>query len=296
MVYLSKHTNVGLKNLTVILLADFNTQFKPADVGDKTTYTSRSDVGSRNHYIVVHPYLVVALLLDPRVKGCLGDTDKEADYVVLPGCFEALWLDDVDNIIAYCLEHSICMGTNNTDQATGGVIEKPVVVNATTLDEEELVFGGMKRMKIPPKSAGETDQDVVRLKMEMEIDYLQMPEIELRGRSMGFMDPLLWWEYMEERKRFLILSQMTKAFLVILATLASSERMWSCSGKTVSAKTAMLKMNVTSATMSVTENTEVLRKHYKEVVKTVNDPTPLYLPEAVKQASAVGMDVGQDLF
>ena len=40
--------------------------------------------------------------------------------------------------------------------------------------------------------------------------------------------------------------------------------------------------------MCVTENDEVLRKHYEKIVKTVNDPTPLYLPEAGKQASAVG--------
>ena len=37
-------------------------------------------------------------------------------------------------------------------------------------------------------------------------------------------------------------------------------------------------------------------KHYERIVKTINDPTPLYLPEAGNQASAAGVDVGQDLF
>ena len=37
-------------------------------------------------------------------------------------------------------------------------------------------------------------------------------------------------------------------------------------------------------------------KHYERIVKTVNYPTPLKLPEAAKQASAEGVDVGQDLF
>ena len=58
----------------------------------------------------------------------------------------------------------------------------------------------------------------------------------------------------------------------------------------------MLKANVTSATMFVAENAEVLRKHYEQIVETVDDPVPLYLPKAGKQALAATLDVGQDLF
>ena len=103
-------------------------------------------------------------------------------------------------------------------------------------------------------------------------------------------------EHMEEREPFTILSQMAKAFLAIPATSAFSERMWSRSVNILSAKTARLKANVTSATMFVAENTEVLRKHYEQIVETDDNPVPLYLPEAWKQASAATLDVGQDLF
>jgi hypothetical protein len=41
--------------------------------------------------------------------------------------------------------------------------------------------------------------------------------------------------------------------------------------------------------MGVAENAEVLGKHYKEVVKEVKDPTPLYLPEAGKLISNPGL-------
>ena len=78
--------------------------------------------------------------------------------------------------------------------------------------------------------------------------------------------------------------------------LASLKRMWSRSSKILSAKTATLKANVTSATMFVAENAEVLRKHYDQIVENVDDPVPFYLPEAGKQASAATLDVGQDLF
>ena len=99
--------------------------------------------------------------------------------------------------------------------------------------------------------------------MEMEIDlYLQTPGVELHGQNREFTDILVWWEHMKERNRFPILSQMAKAFLVIPANLASSKSMWSRSSKILSAKTARLKENVMSATMSIAENVEVLRKHY----------------------------------
>ena len=38
----------------------------------------------------------------------------------------------------------------------------------------------------------------------------------------------------------------------------------------------MLKANVTSATMFVAENAEVLRKHYEQILETLSDPVLLY--------------------
>ena len=152
-------------------------------------------------------------------------------------------------------------------------------------------------MKVPQKLAGETDQDAIRLKMEMEIDfYLQMLGIGLRGQNRAFMDPLVWWERMEERTYFPILSQMTKAFLEIPATSASLERMRRRSGKILLAKTVRLKTNVTLASMFLAETAEVLRMYYKQIVETFNNPVPLDLTEAGKRASAANVDVGQDLF
>ena len=89
---------------------------------------------------------------------------------------------------------------------------------------------------------------------------------------------------------------MAKASLAMPASFTSSERMWSCSGKILSARTARLKTNNMLATIFVAENAKVQRKDYEEIVKRVNNPTSLYLPEAGTQASAVGTDVGQDLF
>ena len=135
------------------------------------------------------------------MKGHLGSIDKNADYAMLPDHFETtLWLDVVDRMIVYCLEHNVRVDTCNADSANSGEIEKKGNVVIITLDKEELMFGGMEQIKIQQKLVGETDHDVIRLKMEMEIDlYLQTPGNEFCGQNMEFTDPIVWWERMEER-------------------------------------------------------------------------------------------------
>ena len=93
-----------------------------------------------------------------------------------------------------------------------------------------------------------------------------------------------------------ILSQIAKAVLKIPATLASSERMWSRSSKILPVKTGRWKVNTTTTIMCVGENAEVCRRDHEQIVETVDNPVPLYLPEAGKQDSAATSDVGQDLF
>ena len=57
----------------------------------------------------------------------------------------------------------------------------------------------------------------------------------------------------------------------------------------------MLSSAVTSATVFVGENEEILREHYDEVVKGISNLTPLYLPES-KQEKKECVDVGQNIF
>ena len=112
--------------------------------------------------------------------------------MMLPGHFKALRLGVANHMIAYCLEHNICVETNYTHSAICGAIKKPASVNTITLGVEELMFGGMDRMKMPQWLTGETDQDPINLKMEMEIGlYLYTPGIPLRGKNREFTDPLV---------------------------------------------------------------------------------------------------------
>ena len=63
------------------------------------------------------------------------------------------------------------------------------------------------------------------------------------------------------------------------------------------AKQSRLDDSVTSGTMFVKENEEILRKHYKTVVNRASGSlsAPLYLPADVEESKEV-IDVGQDVF
>ena len=84
-VYQSDHTDIVVKDLTAILLADFDSRFHPADEDGKVTYTGKADVRVRNRYMSVYPYMFIALFLDPRVKGLLcGKKKKSIHHVGYP--------------------------------------------------------------------------------------------------------------------------------------------------------------------------------------------------------------------
>ena len=70
------------------------------------------------------------------MKGHLGGIDKTADCIILPDHFVVLRFNVVDHMIAHCLDHNVYVHKNNTDQATGGEIEKKDKINTITLDKD----------------------------------------------------------------------------------------------------------------------------------------------------------------
>ena len=71
-----------MKNLTIILLKDFDEWFIPADETGRVAYTGKSDVGFRDRYTGVHPYFIVASFLDPRTRDLLGGENQSAKYML----------------------------------------------------------------------------------------------------------------------------------------------------------------------------------------------------------------------
>ena len=102
----------------------------------------------------------------------------------------------------------------------------------------------------------------------------------LRGNDREFLGPLGWWERMEAQKQFPVLCKREKMFLACPATSAPSERVWSQSTRVVTPAIACQSAKVTSATICLGENEEILRKHYSTVVKDIDNPAPLYMSTA----------------
>ena len=97
-VFSSEHTEESVKSLTETLLANFDQRYHPANTTGKVTYTGARNAGFCNCYTVVHPYLVVAFLLGPRVKGLLYGDTSDLDYIMTGGHFEHLLDEVLDHI------------------------------------------------------------------------------------------------------------------------------------------------------------------------------------------------------
>ena len=117
-VYQSAHTDIAVKDLTAILLADFDSRFLPANDDGKVTYTGKADVGFRNRYTALHPYLFVASFLDPRVKGLLHGNNDNFPYIMLPDQYEDLKRDVIDHMIALVYENKDSEEHDNGNEGT----------------------------------------------------------------------------------------------------------------------------------------------------------------------------------
>ena len=233
------------------------------------------------------------------MKGFLVGTNPKCECVMLREHFQELKADVVKHMIAQVHDNQLVNGMNTSAKDT---IEVHVNIGGVGdaydggLDEDKLVFGGMDCVAEVPRTAVAEDEATIKVGCEKELEiYLRTSGLKLKEQGGSFTDPLAWWKMVHVRKRFPILSQLAEVFLSIPATSAPSERMWSRSSGVLTAKRSRLTPEVTSSTMFLKENMEIVRKHYTKAVKGVKDPVPLYLPNVV-QSNETKVDVGEDLF
>lgn len=89
----SNDTLEPVRCLVKKLLDDFDKRFVPADKFGKVKYTGKTDIGPGNRYTGVHPYFILASLLDIRVKNLLCK-------MMVPGEYELLKKDLLSFMIA----------------------------------------------------------------------------------------------------------------------------------------------------------------------------------------------------
>ena len=64
----SEDVHQVVKDLTEILLADFNDRYEPAGDGGQVGYSGNAGCSRHNTYTGVHPYFFVASFLDMRIR------------------------------------------------------------------------------------------------------------------------------------------------------------------------------------------------------------------------------------
>ena len=76
---------------------------------------------------------------------------------------------------------------------------------------------------------------------------------------------LYWWK--SSAGRYMNLGKLVIKYLVVPATSAPSERIWSQAARVLTVKRNRMKEDVTAAMMYCRENKLILHKHYTEIMK-----------------------------
>ena len=290
-------TRAPVKALTKKLLKDFDERYHPTDyVSGKVSYTGKSDIGFHDRYIGVHPYLVIASMLDPRIKGMLPRMMETNQY----NCLK-------EDVIAFMLEqkkeHLCEQQALKDEQSDANAIEaapgKQCTVGVDNDDSNDDMFGDLEK-----NNAVEIDMtpDEVELKNQCEVEleaYLTDKGMKLRKENpkKEFNDPLEWWK--ENEHTYSVLAELSKLFLYIPASSAPSELIWSRDALVLSSKQGNMNEELASGIMFVKENLKLLKQYYAEVTKDFKNALPLQftgLPDCFNIKAEDEIDVGQDLF
>ena len=302
-------TLAPVKYLAGILLDDFNKRYEPADYSGRVRYTGNADIGHRKRYTGVHPYFFVASLLDPRIKGLLfcpqdeDDSDDENDaddgdeYLMTEAEYTQLKSDVLDRMVAKKKEMiAEAKGEQKNQQPTTGEKEaEPVAKVPPLTNMQQMMYGGMARVKTRRKTNSIIDDGTIRLDCERELKgFLECAGSSIYNDDMTYTNPLKWWK--KNQGLYPVLAALAKVFLTIPATSAPSERVWSQSANVITTKRARLDETIASGIMFVKENVRVLRKHYTLLTKNDKNALPLAQSGIPVPDDELVMDVGQDLF
>ena len=110
------HTDIAAKNLTVILLEDFDSRFRPAAEDGKVTYTGKTDVGFCNSYIALH--LFCCRILAYPSQRSFSWQQRKTQYIMLPNQYEDLKRHVIDHMVALVYKNKASEEHDNNYEGT----------------------------------------------------------------------------------------------------------------------------------------------------------------------------------
>jgi len=266
----NQETLAPVRDLTRILLVDFDKRYIPTadESGTKLSFKWGASVGARNRYNTIHHFFFVAAFLDARVKKMLKKLFMTAnDYQLLRREIQKLME----------AEATKQMGRNNEEHHTKTPIqtEQNRTSTSTTITpasaKSAIMFDGLIDMEEDEEDdddeGGENNiEKNLRDMANEELDRFDKIQIlPLVNRDGSYVNPLHWWT--ENASRFPLLSELAHVYLAIPATSAPSERVWSRASRILTCKRSVMKPEVAQGMMFLMENSQVLHKHYQDIVR-----------------------------
>ena len=249
-------TEEPVKNLTQILLNDFDQRYHPAE-GGKVRYFREDVLGRGQRYIGLHQYFFFASFLDPRVLLILVDIMTDEDFQQLK-----------DDIIDQMVAKSKAMNKKKKPPAPRTSLTATAKPKSKKPSKASQMLRGLNTK---PKASNETEdnddelRDDCREQLNRYIKEADSRVCSLEDDDGEFNDPLEWWK--NNMVKYDLVSHLARLYLAIPATSAPSERIWSRAARILTLKRARLKEEVVARMMYIRENIRFLRKHYVELAK-----------------------------
>ena len=253
----SEHTEEPVKNLTQILLDDFDQRYHPAE-GGKVRYFREDVLGRGQRYIGLHQYFFFASFLDPRVLQILVDIMTNEDFQQLK-----------DDIIDQMVAKSKAMKKKKKPQNQGQECTSPTATAQPKSKKPSKASQMLRGLNTKPKASNETEDNDDELRDDCRAQLNRYMKDALKGVCSledddgEFNDPLEWWK--DNMVKYDLVAHLARLYLAIPATSAPSERIWSRASRILTLKRASLSEELVARMMYVRENIRYLRKHYVEL-------------------------------
>ena len=291
-------TEEPVRELTKILLKDFDDRYHPAE-GGKVQYFREDVVGRGQRYIGLHQFFFFASFLDPRVLPILKEdimTDED---------FDQLKEDIIDEMVAKF--KAMNNKKKSSDDGQGSTTPEASSTANAKSKKPSKVSQMLRGLNTKPKASNESEHDdelrddcTAQVNRFIKDALAGACPLEDENGDGGFSDPLKWWK--NNTTKYDMVARLARLYLAIPATSAPSERVWSRAARILTLKRARLKEDLVARMMFIRENIKFLRKHYVSLARGEREAhlhelieyELEYLPPLHEEEDDSDEDVGQD--
>jgi KRAB domain-containing zinc finger protein len=261
--------------LAKILLDDFNGRFGD---GENDVYSDQVRIGRMNRQVGLHPMVILASALDPRVKSLnpfIPEGEREAVWsAVLDKMVEIAVDEHQDDGTALSAATEASTAGNKADQSSvsGPLPQKkkartrsPFFVLRCTPGVPDTQQQGAQEQRGRVTSSEQQKRGLC----ERELGYYKdEPQIEYEA------NPLSWWEI--KQLKYPRLCRLFLQLLCIPATSAPSERVFSLASRILTIKRARLSAATASDLIFLRENSMLLHKWWFQIQGNVRRLPGIY--------------------